>query len=272
MNRRSFLTRSAGAGIGSAALIMGGYQSARGQSSQGPDPNLISSAATAHAIQTSGCYIGSSPYTDWYNLSSVHRSILVDYQNKNLDAEFIPAAQRMSASQFDLSVIDQNAILAAIQAYQPTIMLSDIQQLLTNLPTDPTSVQNALSSLQTQGLAPLISQASNSAYKLGGYIYRATHPSGPSGPSMEPTLINQPAVTPRPQKPFPPEGGGISRYNCSTDGTILLGLGTALAVIAFMSAPEIGILAAGFWGPTATWGGIAMAGWTAGHAIFCGIS
>lgn len=267
MNRRSFLSTSAAASIGSIAWATSTSRFAKAQSgTQGPDTNLINSATTAHAIQTANCYAGISPYTDWYNLASVHRSICTDYQNKNLDAIFIPAVQQMSASQFSLNAIDQNAIVAAIQPYQPSFALADVQMLFAALPTDSVSIQNALIPLQTQGLAPLLSLAGDKAFELGGYIYRATRGTA-GGPS---NLVMSPMSTPHPTQPFRKEFGGGGGYNCKTDGAILVGLGISFAVLAFMAAPEIGILAASFWGPTVTWGGIASGGWIAGHAIACG--
>lgn len=267
MNRRSFLQGSAALGLLTTTTATRSWAQ-----TTGPDPNLINAAISTHALSVANAFNGAPSASDWTNLASIYQSILADYQAKSLDSALIPAAQQVSAGQLILSLLNTPQLAAAVQAYQPAFTQTNIAQGYSIVPQDQATMAAILGSLQSTGFAPvlarIITRCQAMAASLGAVASADTH---------QPHLVYAgfTSVGPKPNKPAckpgagcDPTGGG--NYNCKTDGALNLAVGGALGIIGIMALPEVGVLAAGFWGATALWGGAGTLGWSFGHAVFCG--
>lgn len=261
MNRRAFLA-SAGATCLASTLPL------HAQSS-GPDQNLVNLAIGTQASSCATSWSGADSVTQWNNLAAIHSSMLSDCLSKNLDVPFMDAAQRVSASQIDTTYINQQQAASEIQAYQPAFPTSTLQQYY-SLTLQSTAISSALANLQTQGLSSFLRAVIARCDRMAAYAAQET------AANVQPAhLVRARYITPHPTKPPCKPGqkcdpGGAGGYSCPVDGALSFGLSATFLVIGFLAAPEIGILAASFWGSVGLWGGVGAGTWTAGHVIHCG--
>jgi hypothetical protein len=262
MDRRAFL--SIGAAASSYAAVQGFAPKLFAQSSTGPDPNLLNDMVSWHAYIGTSALSGTASQSDWIGLLNNYSGVMNDWNNKNLDAQLIPAIQGVGA--VDLTGLDAIAVLQQWQAYNPGAQLSDVQSCLNLLGNDPASTAAAVAFLQTQGVTGLLSRTMQTCNRMS-QIAAAAQPV-----KMVPHHRPPPqrahlryAVLQRPNQPNAPDSGG---YNCQTDGLIVLGVGLIFATIAVMSG--VGVLAFAFWEGLSLWGGTAATLWGAGHAAKCG--
>lgn len=265
MNRRSFVQ-------GSVAVGMMGMSTMRSRAqSAGPNQGLVNALISTHAASVAHTFNGAPSAADWTNLASLYTNIYSDYLSKNLDSVLMPAAQRMTAGQINLASTNTESVVQSVQAFQPAFSANNSAVALNAIPAD--GVPGVLYNLQQFGLATSLNNMAVRCRTMANDL------SGTAKTDFKAHIVNAGFSTigpgPKPQKPPCKPGqacdpGGRGGYNCQVDGALNFAAATAIAVVGFMALPEVAVLAAGFWGVTATWGGIGATGWMFGHAAFCG--
>lgn len=254
MNRRKFLYSS-----GIALVATGGLGSSRRTLAQGTGLNtsVYNASAAAHAI-AAGDYICATPTSsDWNVIGNTLKSVISDWTANSMDTVLQAAFSDVTPDQIASSNLNQEAILANLQVYQPTFTAPQLQNILSFLDAQSLSdKQSVLQSLQQSGLTPFLAtlhlQSRNIADSLAG------EGGGPSGASTS-------RATRRPhllRSAYHAAGTG-----CSADAAAIEAATIALCVIGVMASGGVFLLAG--WGAVAAWGGVATTAWSIGHTIAC---
>jgi len=263
MDRRNFLL---GAGTSSALVATGGLGlSRRAFAQSAPDPNIYNASVAAHAIATgNGMYVGGFS-SDWQTVGTTLSNCLAEWNANGRDAGVAAAISSISPSMITSASLDQQTMLATLQAYQPAVQLADIQQVLSFVDANQALVPSVLSGMQTNGMSYYIGLLINQSQLVSSYL--ANQSSGGQIPSAIRSRGTSGDKTANPIKiaqPPPNEGGG---YNCAVDGALIFAAGLAFATLSVMTLGSVDILAGAAWGGIALWGGIGTTGWGVGHVI-----
>jgi hypothetical protein len=237
-------------GIGSAR---------RAFAQSGPNTALYSACAGAHAIASGNLYYGTPTAGDWTTIQSTLNGVYDDWTANGLDAQVNGALSRISPSSVTSANMSQAAILANIRMYQPAFTAAQAQQLLTYVTTPGASnVSSIMEDMQAFGTSYYINLLSVQAGKVAAVIANGTA-------AVERPLSVQPNF--KPTNPPTNPGPGNDKYNCATDGALILAAGLAFAVITVMTLGTDAVLVGGAWGAIGLWGGLGTTGWGAGHVI-----
>jgi hypothetical protein len=228
---------------------------------------MLNTAITMNALCTGNSFAGIESADTWTNLGDIHTSLYNDCMAKNLDATFIPLANQISSAQVSTALLNQQQVTQAVESFQPSFTLADLQAYYSVLPLSTLNINAAINGLRTGGLSWALKNAAQ-RYHLMAYAIKTAKV------APEPHLVlaglppHPTSPTCKPGSPCDPSAG--SGYSCPVDGALVFAVGTAMLVIGVMAAPEVAILALGFWGPMSFWGGVGVGAWTAGHVSKCG--
>jgi hypothetical protein len=156
--------------------------------------------------------------------------------------------------------------------------LPDIQQCVSVLPSDSTSVNKALTDLKQNGLTVkfLFAAKENQKIQVAVQNYlNSVKLKGEEKPSLMEAVYRYNGRKPRIQRVMNipsnlPDNGGGGGWNCQTDGASLFFLGLAFATLTVMTMGSDAILVGAAWAGISTYGGLATTGWGIGHVMNCG--
>jgi hypothetical protein len=254
--------------------------------------NILAAASASHITAIANVYAGTATGADWTNMSSAAAAIYNNMQTTSFDTTLKSAISGISPSQLSVDDLDKTSIVESVQVYQPAFQLSDLNQLISLIPTDQSSLATALTTLKTNGLSPTVQLAAAKygliAAKVNAALNSSTLARYSTVPHYREDLKGRvtPAIyDPRKSAPhFQPAGwlriarslknedgggGGYLGYNCQADTASIWAAGTVFFCIGMMAASGVLEFAA-----VATaisfWGGTGVSAWGLGHAVFCG--
>jgi hypothetical protein len=161
-NRRSFLKNSTIALAGGFALSQDKLPRASAQTVS-LNTNILAAASASHITAAANVYAGTETGVEWKNMSNAATSVYKNMQLTSFDTTLKSAISGVSSSQLSINDLDSASIVESIQVYQPDFQLSDLNKLLSLIPTDQTSLATALTKLQTNGLSSTVYAA---AYRV----------------------------------------------------------------------------------------------------------
>jgi len=254
VNRRAFIKKS-----GVLAGLAGANSLLSTKMLRAEDSSVYSSATAIHAQTGAATFAGYGDANYWYNARLAIMAIGDEWTASNRDNEFVPALSYVDQSKINSAGVDLTAVLQQYQQFQPSMQMSDVQNIYRVVDDNQAMIPSVIQGLQN-GMWVNFQNAAIIADNIGLLL------SGSTTSSANAVTANSLSPDFRPPKdPGPPKGGHA--YSCSADTATLFFLGLAFTTIGIMSAGTAPLLYGAAWGGVALWGGVGTTAWGAGHVI-----
>ena len=270
MDRRTFLWST-------AAMAASGFAAGTKLHAQAPaagiNSMLVAQATAAHIATIANTYGGALQPADWINAGATTTALAQNVLAVGYDPIVRSVAAQVSPAQLDPALVNRDAIVAAVQVYQPTFTRAHLDTYMESVVQTPGQLTQALYYLRANGVSPLLASHATQCAQIAAWLQ--THQANAMfGSAAKPGGMIAPApdVNLRPNKPLQPEpGGGTGGYNCADDGMASIAAATIFVTLGIMAAPALaGVLVGGAaLDLFINIGGAAAGAWGLGHSMEC---
>lgn len=274
MDRRSFLTTASLAAAGTAAAVALKPVEADAQTA---NISLIQASTHLQQVVIADAFANIRSGAAWSNAGNATIAAVNSIKAGGFDATMRAYAARFSPANLHQSQMNKTKMVNAIKVYQPAFTLTVLDRYINEVSQAPDQIATAWNQIRTTGVSSLMAQHASRMQLMGAYLNTPVGIAKPTPPHTPPVRIGSGVGVVRPEIPAHPLGptsndGRGGGYNCTDDGIAIAAIGTALGVLAFMTAPVSGPAIAG--GAIVLgiieWAGYGMTLWGAGHTVECG--